>query len=152
MQTSTPLTVNLATATTKGINGFTLVELLVVIAIASAMTGIVVTSMSKWLAGVQHRAEIAELHSAVQHALKMAVLRARELHVVADVGAFLIKPNAPDDMGVSLPPGWHVSSGGLLVTKSGFCAGGRVEFKSISTGAAVLVARGSCAVRLDGGV
>lgn len=134
--------------------GFTLIELLVVIAIAAAMTGIVVTSMSSWFAGVERRTAAAELQLAVQHAIKMAALKARPLEISTLTPT---TPQIPPVIGVSnadepalkLPVGWSVERGAKVVAKGGFCLGGSLGFKSSDSTATLLVERGTCEVRFE---
>lgn len=154
MLTSVPWIVKLRLSRVGRQQGFTLIELLVVIAIAAAMTGIVVTSMSNWLAGVERRADAAQLQLAVQHAVKMAALKAKSLEILASPSSEQAHSQNDESRGngddaIKLPVGWTVAAGARIVAEGGFCLGGSIDFKSIDSTATLLIERGSCEVRFQ---
>ena len=120
--------------------GFTLIELLVVVSIASAMAGLVVMPMAKWFASAKQRAEVAEIHSTVQHGINMAILKAQTLK---------LEPQSALREPWQWPAAWRLSQGQLDISAVGYCKGGALSFTNGEHNAKVLIDASSCAVRVE---
>ena len=104
------------------------------------MAGLVVMPMAKWFASAKQRAEVAEIHSTVQHGINMAILKAQSLK---------LEPQSALREPWQWPAAWRLSQGQLDISAVGYCHGGALSFTNGEHNARLAVEAGSCAVRLE---